>query len=56
MVNVKGLKTRAESLNKGAATATAFSQPILKATHLIANFKKNDSGEPETLAKHPPAR
>ncbi len=48
---------RAGSLNQGTATATASSEPSLKAAHLIVFFKrKNVSVELETLRKHPLAR
>ena len=36
---IRTTSTRARSLNQGAATATAASEPILKAAHLIAIFK-----------------
>ncbi len=45
-VKIRGVRidvvesTRAGSLNQGAATTTAFSDPILKAAHIIVNFKR----------------
>ena len=45
-VKIRGVRidvvesTRAGSLNQGAANTTAFSEPILKAAHIIAILKR----------------